>query len=150
MRLKGGKNRYLQCARFHFNKGGIWQGGIALSNPFLYSPLSSFLTEIVNGILVEKASVMIDHIDSRVVYWCEAVQHATGLKNRTATAEMSEKTPVKAFFELVAIISRPRSLGCASFVHKHEQNWRNKLESRTSNGIYMGNEHEPHRAYLHK
>lgn len=46
--------------------------------------------------------------------------------------------------------TRPKVLGCAACVHRHEGNRRDKFKGRTEEGIYFGIEYWLHRVYLYE
>lgn len=74
----------------------------------------------------------------------------TALHNRTETAELGHKTPMKALIVTVPSNSRLRELGCVAFVHKHKENRRREFKERTEKGMCLGNEQRPRRIYLYE
>lgn len=112
--------------------------GIQMECTVPYTPEQNGISERMNRTLVEKARAML--FDSRVdkKFWCEAVETAAYLVNRSpASALQDGKTPSELWDNRRPDVSGLRVWGSPAYCHVPKEH-RKKLDSKTWKGIFLG------------
>lgn len=112
--------------------------GIQMECTVPYTPEQNGVSERMNRTLVEKARAMLfgSKVDKR--FWCEAVETAAYLANRSpASALQDGKTPAELWEGRVPDVSGLRVWGSPAYCHVPQER-RKKLDSKAWKGIFLG------------
>lgn len=128
----GGEYRNEQFEKF------CEQKGIQMECTVPYSPEQNGVSERMNRTLVEKARAMLIGSGVAKTFWCEAVETAAYLVNRSPASALKEgKTPFELWEGRKPNISGMRVWGSPAYCHVPKET-RKKLDSKAWKGIFLG------------
>lgn len=114
------------------------QKGIEMQCTIPYSPEQNGVSERMNRTLVEKAKSMLFSSGIEKKFWCEAVETAAYLVNRSpANAIKVAKTPYELWEGRKPDISGMRIWGSPAYCHIPNE-YRKKLDKKSWKGIFLG------------
>lgn len=114
------------------------QKGIQMEFTVPYTPEQNGVSERMNRTLVEKARSMLIGSGVDKQFWCEAVETAAHLVNRSpATAVTEGKTPFELWEGRKPNVSGMRVWGSPAYCHIPKE-YRKKLDSKAWKGIFLG------------
>ena len=99
------------------------------------TPQLNGVAERLNRTLLEWIRALRHETGLPTMLWGEALQHATWLKNRTATRALDNKTPYKALYGIPPDLSQVRLWGCQVWVHNDDGP---KLDVHAREGWWFG------------
>lgn len=112
--------------------------GIQMECTVPYTPEQNGVSERMNRTLVEKARAMLFESKVNKIFWCEAVETAAYLVNRSpASALQDGKTPSELWEGRRPDVSGLRVWGSPAYCHVPKEH-RKKLDSKAWKGVFLG------------
>lgn len=111
--------------------------GITHTKSVIYTPALNGLAEVTNRLVLEGTTSLLLTSNSPPELWAEALSHFINIRNNTPLPSLQYKIPFSLLFNKLFNIMKLHIFGSDCYLHKLSKD-RNKLESRTTNCVYLG------------
>ena len=106
-----------------------------------YSQHLNGIAERFNGSLLTIVRALLSDSELPLMFWVDAVAHATRLYNRRPHTYLNNKTPYQMFYNRLPSLHHFLIFGCVVNAHMPKEHRLNpKLSDRSFTGIYLGGE----------